>query len=49
MQLSRQFETRVRWLERRQDHWLLENEDRAWSLRAKRLVLSGTCWPIPAH
>ena len=40
--LSRQFETRVRWLERQSDHWLLENEDRSWSLKAKRLVLSGS-------
>ena len=46
-QLSRQFETRVRWLERRRDHWLLENEDRTWSLRAKRLVLSGTLLAHP--
>ena len=45
--LSRQFETRVRWLERRRDHWLLENEDRSWSLRAKRLVLSGTLLAHP--
>lgn len=47
VQLSPQFETRVRWLERRQDHWLLENEDRTWSLRAKRLVLSGTLLAHP--
>ena len=47
VQLSRQFETRVRWLERRQGHWLLENEDRTWSLRAKRLVLSGTLLAHP--
>ena len=46
-QLSRQFETRVRWLERRHDHWLLENEDRSWSLRARRLVLSGTLLAHP--
>ena len=46
-QLSRQFETRVRWLERRNDHWLLENEDRSWSLRARRLVLSGTLLAHP--
>ena len=46
-QLSRQFETRVRWLERHRDHWLLENEDRTWSLRAKRLVLSGTLLAHP--
>lgn len=47
VQLTRQFETRVRWLERRQDHWLLENEDRTWSIRAKRLVLSGTLLAHP--
>ena len=47
MQLSRQFETRVRWLERRQDHWLLKNEDRSWCLKAKRLVLSGTLLAHP--
>ena len=47
VELSRQFETRVRWLERRQGHWLLENEDRTWSLRAKRLVLSGTLLAHP--
>ena len=46
-QLSCKFETRVRWLERRQDHWLLENEDRTWSLRAKHLVLSGTLLAHP--
>ena len=46
-QLSRQFETRVRWLERRHDYWLLENEDRSWSLRAQRLVLSGTLLAHP--
>ena len=46
-QLSRQYETRVRWLERRHDHWLLENEDRSWSLRAQRLVLSGTLLAHP--
>ena len=46
-QLSRQFETRVRWLEHRHDHWLLENEDRSWSLRARRLVLSGTLLAHP--
>tara|TARA_B100002051_G_scaffold250775_1_gene262451 strand:+ start:255 stop:1406 length:1152 start_codon:yes stop_codon:yes gene_type:complete len=46
-QLNRQFETRVRWLERRRDHWLLENEDRNWNLRAKRLVLSGTLLAHP--
>ncbi|WP_115010175.1 NAD(P)-binding protein [Synechococcus sp. N5] len=46
-QLSRQFETRVRWLEHRKNHWLLENEDRTWSLRAKRLVLSGTLLAHP--
>ena len=46
-QLSRQFQTRVRWLERRHDHWLLENEDRSWSLRAQRLVLSGTLLAHP--
>ena len=45
--LSRQFETRVRWLERRNDHWLLENEDRSWSLRAQCLVLSGTLLAHP--
>ena len=45
--LSRQFETRVRWLERRNDHWLLENEDRSWSLRAQRLVLSGNLLAHP--
>ena len=47
VQLSRQFETRVRWLERRQDLWMLEDEDRTWSLRAKRLVLSGTLLAHP--
>ena len=47
VQLNCQFETRVRWLERRKDHWLLENEDRSWSLRAKRLVLSGTLLAHP--
>ena len=47
LQLSRQFETRVRWLERRQDHWLVQNEDRSWCLRAKRLVLSGTLLAHP--
>ena len=47
VQLNCQFETRVRWLERRKDHWLLENEDRTWSLRAKRLVLSGTLLAHP--
>ena len=47
VQLSRQFETRVRWLERRQDHWLLQNEDRSWRLKAKRLVLSGTLLAHP--
>ncbi len=46
-QLSRQFGTRVRWLERRNDYWLLENEDRSWSLRARRLVLSGTLLAHP--
>ena len=47
VELSRQFETRVRWLKRRQGHWLLENEDRTWSLRAKHLVLSGTLLAHP--
>ena len=47
VELSRQFETRVRWLKRRQGHWLLENEHRTWSLRAKRLVLSGTLLAHP--
>ncbi|AII49051.1 NAD/FAD-dependent oxidoreductase [Synechococcus sp. KORDI-52] len=47
VQLSRQFKTRVRWLERRQDHWLLESENRSWSLRAKHLVLSGTLLAHP--
>ncbi|WP_186493482.1 NAD(P)-binding protein [Synechococcus sp. A15-62] len=46
-QLSCKFETRVRWLERRRDHWLLENENRTWSLRSKRLVLSGTLLAHP--
>ena len=46
-QLSRQFETRVRWLERSNDHWLLKNEDRSWGLRAQRLVLSGTLLAHP--
>ena len=45
--LSRQFATRVRWLERHSKHWLLENEDRSWSLKAKRLVLSGTLLAHP--
>ena len=45
--LSRQFATRVRWLERHSEHWLLENEDRSWSLKAKRLVLSGTLLAHP--
>ena len=45
--LSRHFETRVRWLERRTDHWLLQNEERSWSLKAKRLVLSGTLLAHP--
>ena len=47
LQLSCQFETRVRWLKRCNDHWLLENEDRSWSLRAQRLVLSGTLLAHP--
>ena len=47
VQLSCQFETRVRWLERRHDHWLLENEDRSWSLKAQKLVLSGTLLAHP--
>ena len=47
VQLSRQFETRVRWLERRQHQWLLENEERTWSLRAEQLVLSGTLLAHP--
>ena len=47
IQLKRQFETRVRWLKRRNDHWLLENEDRSWSLTAKHLVLSGTLLAHP--
>ena len=47
MKPSLQFETRVRWLERRGDLWQLENEDRTWSLRAKRLVLSGTLLAHP--
>lgn len=47
VQLSRQFKTRVRWLERRQDHWLLENEERSWSIRAQCLVLSGTLLAHP--
>ena len=34
-------------MERRQSHWLLESEDRTWSLRAKRLVLSGTLLAHP--
>ena len=46
-QVSRHFETRVRWLERRNDHWLLENEDRSWSLKAQKLVLSGTLLAHP--
>ena len=46
-QLSRQFETRVRWLERSNDHWLLKNEDRSWGLRAQRLVISGTLLAHP--
>ena len=46
-QLSRQFETRVRWLERSNDHWLLKNENRSWGLRAQRLVLSGTLLAHP--
>ncbi len=45
--LSRHFETRVRWLEQRNGHWLLENEDRSWSLKARRLVLSGTLLAHP--
>jgi renalase len=45
--LSRQFATRVRWLERHSEHWLLENEDRSWSLKAKRLVLSGNLLAHP--
>ena len=45
--LRRHFETRVRWLERRNNHWLLENEERSWSLKAKRLVLSGTLLAHP--
>ena len=45
--LTRQFQTRVRWLERHSDHWLLENEDRSWSLKAKRLVLSGNLLAHP--
>ena len=47
MKPSLQFETRVRWLERRGDLWQLENEDRTWSLRAKHLVLSGTLLAHP--
>ena len=47
VQLSRQFETRVRWLERHRDHWLLENENRTWSLKTKRVVLSGTLLAHP--
>ena len=45
--LSRQFATRVRRLERHSEHWLLENEDRSWSLKAKRLVLSGNLLAHP--
>ena len=45
--LNRQFETRVRWLERQSDHWLLQNEDRSWSLKARRLVLSGSLLAHP--
>ena len=48
-QLSRKFETRVRWLERRKDHWLLENEDRTWSSGPSALCSVEPCWPIPAH
>ena len=29
------------------DHWLLQNEERSWSLKAKRLVLSGTLLAHP--
>ena len=47
LQLNRHFQTRVRWLERHSDHWLLENEDRSWSLKAKRLVLSGNLLAHP--
>ena len=45
--LRRHFETRVRWLERRNDHWLLENADRSWNLKARRLVLSGNLLAHP--
>ncbi len=46
-QLECHFGERVRWLHRLENDWLLANESRQWTLRARLLVLSGTLLAHP--
>ena len=41
------FGTRIRWLNRTPDHWMLSDESKGWQLQAKRLVLSGNLLAHP--
>ena len=45
--LASHFGTRVRWLNRTPDHWMLSDESKGWQLQAKRLVLSGNLLAHP--
>ena len=45
--LASHFGTRVRWLKRTPDHWMLSDESKGWQLQAKRLVLSGNLLAHP--
>ena len=45
--LKTQFGTRVRWLDHRDGLWWLADENRGWSISARRLVLSGSLLAHP--
>ena len=45
--LESHFGTRVRWLKRPADHWMLSDQSEGWQLKAKRLVLSGNLLAHP--
>jgi predicted NAD/FAD-dependent oxidoreductase len=45
--LESHFGTRVRWLKRTPEHWVLSDQSEGWQLQAKRLVLSGNLLAHP--
>ena len=45
--LQTHYNKRIRWLERDRNQWLLSTEDKAWTLAAERMVLSGNLLAHP--